>query len=145
MPFIHSQKDLTHITNNSIPTFVLLSSLIYYYRKIALWVVLTIWLGSGFLLWNIAESTGSYHIGISGVIYGLFSFLFVSGIFRKHTPMWAISLFVIFLYGSLIWGIFPTDKTHFLGRSFVWLNCRCSCGYCNQKQRTKSQEVQVRN
>ena len=110
MPFIHSQKDLTHITNNSIPTFVLLSSLIYYYRKIALWVVLTIWLGSGFLLWNIAESTGSYHIGISGVIYGLFSFLFVSGIFRKHTPMWAISLFVIFLYGSLIWGIFPTDK-----------------------------------
>lgn len=110
MPFIHSQKDLTHIANNSIPTFVLLSSLIYYYRKIAFWVVLTIWLGSSFLVWNIAENTGSYHIGISGVIYGLFSFLFVSGIFRKHTPMWAISLFVIFLYGSLIWGIFPTEK-----------------------------------
>ncbi|WP_139230269.1 rhomboid family intramembrane serine protease [Lishizhenia tianjinensis] len=110
MPFIHSQRDFTHIVNNSLPTFVLLAALIYYYRKIALYVVLAIWLGGGFLLWNLAPSTGSYHIGISGVIYGLFSFLFVSGIFRKRTPMWAISLFVIFLYGSLIWGIFPTEK-----------------------------------
>lgn len=97
MPFIHSQNDITHIVNNSIPAFILLAALIYYYRKVALYVVLAIWLGGGFLLWNIAENTGSYHIGISGVIYGLFSFLFVSGIFRKRTPMWPY-LFLLSFY-----------------------------------------------
>jgi membrane associated rhomboid family serine protease len=109
MPLIHGQKDFSHIINNSLPLLVLLATLIYFYRKIALYVVLFIWLGSGFLLWFIAENTGSYHIGMSGVIYGLFGFLFVSGFFRKYMPLKALSMFVVFLYGSLIWGVFPGE------------------------------------
>ena len=34
-------------------------------------------------------------------------FLFTSGVIRKYLPLQAISLFVVFVYGSLIWGIFP--------------------------------------
>jgi membrane associated rhomboid family serine protease len=109
MPFIHGQKDFSHIINNSLPLLVLLATLIYFYRKIALYVVLFIWLGGGFLLWFIAENTGSYHIGMSGVIYGLFGFLFVSGFLRKYMPLKALSMFVVFLYGSLIWGVFPGE------------------------------------
>lgn len=120
MPFIHGQKDFSHIINNSIPTFVLLSTVIYFYRGIAVYVILFIWLGSGFLLWFTAAESNSYHIGISGVIYGLFGFLFISGFIRSYLPLQAISLFVAFLYGSLIWGIFPTEpgiswQGHFLG------------------------------
>ena len=120
MPFIHGQKDFSHIINNSVPTFVLLSTVIYFYRSIAIYVVLFIWLGSGFLLWFTAAESYSYHIGISGVIYGLFGFLFISGFIRSYLPLQAISLFVAFLYGSLIWGIFPTEpgiswQGHFLG------------------------------
>ncbi|RFC53739.1 rhomboid family intramembrane serine protease [Brumimicrobium aurantiacum] len=110
MPFIHGQRDFSHIINNSIPTFVLLSALIYFYREIALYVVLFIWIGGGFLLWYIAQNTLSYHIGMSGVIYGLFGFLFMSGFFKKYLPLQAISLFVAFVYGSMIWGIFPMEE-----------------------------------
>jgi hypothetical protein len=64
--------------------------------------------------------SNSYHIGISGVIYGLFGFLFMSGFLRRYLPLQAISLFVVFVYGSLVWGIFPGEpgiswQGHFLG------------------------------
>ncbi len=111
MPFIHGQRDFSHIINNSIPIAILLSVTIYFYRSIAIYVITLIWLLGGFLLWAIAINEGVYHIGISGVIYGLFGFLFVSGFFKKYMPLQAISLFVVFVYGSLVWGIFPTDET----------------------------------
>ncbi|WP_107038899.1 rhomboid family intramembrane serine protease [Brumimicrobium mesophilum] len=110
MPFIHGQRDFSHIINNSVPTFILLSTLIYFYREIALYVVLFVWLGAGFLVWYLAVNTGSYHIGMSGVIYGLFGFLFISGFFKKYLPLQAISLFVAFVYGSMIWGVFPMEQ-----------------------------------
>lgn len=110
MPFIHGQKDFSHIINNSVPTVILLSTLIYFYRSIAIYVILFVWLGGGFLLWYLATNTGSYHIGMSGVIYGVFGFLFVSGLLRKYLPLQAISLFVVFIYGSLVWGIFPMEQ-----------------------------------
>lgn len=106
-PFIHSAEDIKHILSNSAPIFVLLASLIYFYKEIALKVFLIVWLGGGLLTWIYARE--SYHIGMSGVIYGLTSFLFTSGAIRKYKPLMGLSLFVVFLYGSLIWGIFPLE------------------------------------
>ena len=57
------------------------------------------------LLWLIGREV--YHIGASGVVYGLASFMFFSGIFRKNTQLLAFSLLITFLYGSMVWGIFP--------------------------------------
>lgn len=48
-----------------------------------------------------------WHIGASGVIYGLAFFLFFSGLLRKYAPLIAISLLVTFLYGGLVWQMFP--------------------------------------
>jgi len=45
--------------------------------------------------------------GASGIIYGLSSFLFFSGLIRKNTQLAALALVVAFLYGSMIWGLFP--------------------------------------
>lgn len=109
MPLIHSYNEIEHIVNNSIPTFVLLSSLIYYYRQIALKVFVFSWLFTGVGLWIIAGNSFSYHIGMSGIIYALAGFLFTSGVIRKYRPLQGISLFVVFVYGSLIWGIFPME------------------------------------
>lgn len=110
MPFIHGQKDYSHIINNSVPIAVLLGTLIYFYREIALYVILFIWIGGGFLLWYFAGNVNTYHIGMSGVIYGLFGFLILSGFFKKYLPLQAISFFVAFMYGSMIWGILPTEE-----------------------------------
>lgn len=104
-PLIHS--NISHLSNNSVPLFVLLASLFYFYRKIAFKVLFYGVFFSGFMCWLIARD--SYHIGASGVIYLLFSFVFFSGIIRKHYRLIAMSLVVIFLYGSMIWLLLPTE------------------------------------
>lgn len=109
MPFLHSYSNMGHIINNSFPTFVLLAALIYYYRPIALRVLVISWILTGLGLWLFAENNNSYHIGMSGVIYALAGFLFTSGVIRKYRPLQAISLFVAFVYGSMVWGIFPME------------------------------------
>lgn len=102
-PFLHG--DINHIYNNSIPLFVLSLSLFYFYNKIAWKVIGFGILLSGFLTWLIA-SNGN-HIGASGLVYVLVSFMFFKGIFAKHYRLIALSLLVIFLYGSMIWYVFP--------------------------------------
>jgi membrane associated rhomboid family serine protease len=101
--FIHS--DANHLFNNSIPLFVLLLSTFYFYRDIAYKVLIFGGLLSGLLTWGIARD--SYHIGASGIVYLLFSFIFFSGIIRKHYRLVSISLIIIFLYGSMIWYVRP--------------------------------------
>jgi membrane associated rhomboid family serine protease len=101
--FIHS--DTKHLFNNSIPLFVLLLSLFYFYKGIAYQVLLYGAIASGFLTWVFARE--SYHIGASGIVYLLFSFIFFSGMIRKHYRLVAVSLIVIFLYGSMIWYVLP--------------------------------------
>jgi len=110
MPLIHSQNDFRHIINNSIPTFFLLAALVYFYREIAFKVFFYGWILTGVLVWVYAQNKGSYHIGMSGLIYLLAAFLFVSGVIRKFLPLQAISMFVVFIYGSMIWGIFPMEE-----------------------------------
>ena len=101
--FIHSNT--SHLFNNSIPLFVLLSSLFYFYKEVAYKVLFFCGFFAGFITWMIARE--SYHIGASGIVYVLFSFVFFSGIIKKHYRLVALSLIVIFLYGSMIWYILP--------------------------------------
>lgn len=106
-PFIHGS--IQHLYHNSIPLFVLSMALFYFYRHIAWKVIIFGILMSGFLTWCIGRP--SYHIGASGLIYVLFSFMFFKGVFTKYYRLIALSLLVIFLYGSMIWYVFPVDET----------------------------------
>ena len=102
-PFIHSNT--SHLFNNSVPLGVLLAAIFFFYNKIALRILFLGTVFTGIFTWILA--TKSYHIGASGVVYMLFSFIFFSGIIRKHYRLIALSLIVIFLYGGMIWYIFP--------------------------------------
>lgn len=103
MPFIHG--DWNHLLSNSTPFLFLGSMLFYFYREVAWKILLLIWILSGIWLWIGARE--SYHIGASGVIYGMASFLFVSGIIRNNRRLLTLTMIVAFLYGSMIWGFFP--------------------------------------
>lgn len=105
-PFIHS--GMTHLWHNTTPLLVLCAALFYFYRQISWKVLMWIVFLSGFGTWLIGRP--SYHIGMSGVIYALVSFLFFKGIIVKHYRLTALSLLVVFLYGSLIWGTLPTRE-----------------------------------
>jgi len=101
--FVHA--DWTHLINN-VFSFVLLSGFLYYfYNQIASKVLVHSYVFSGLILWLIGRD--SWHIGASGLIYSIAFFLFFSGIIRKYVPLIAISFIVAFVYGSMIWHIFP--------------------------------------
>lgn len=104
-PLIHG--GIKHIVANSLPLFALSSLLFYFYRNLSFKVLAICYLFSGVLVWIIGRP--SYHVGASGIIYGLAAFLFVSGLIRKHLGLMAISFLVAFQYGSMIWGIFPIE------------------------------------
>ena len=101
--FVHA--DWSHLANNVI-SFVVLGSLLYYfYKELATKVMVISYFFSGLILWFIGRD--SWHIGASGLIYSLAFFLFFSGFIRKYVPLIAISLVVAFIYGSMVWHIFP--------------------------------------
>lgn len=104
-PFIHG--DIPHLLSNTMPIILLSSVLFYFYDSIAWRVLVFSWLLSGVLTWFIGRE--SYHIGASGLIYALAFFLFFSGLFRKNKRLMAISLIITFLYGGLVWGVFPNE------------------------------------
>ncbi len=115
-PFIHSNYD--HLISNSVPFLVLSFALFYFYRKLAYRILFLIYLLSGLCVW--LGGRDAYHVGASGIIYGLASFLFFSGVFRKDANLLTISIIVVFLYGSMFWGIFPLKpgiswESHFWG------------------------------
>jgi membrane associated rhomboid family serine protease len=102
-PLIHSGYD--HLISNTLPLLVLGTALFYFYRELGLRITLFSWIISGIWVWVFARP--SYHIGASGIIYAWAAFLFVSGVIRRHPRLMALSLLVAFLYGSMVWGIFP--------------------------------------
>jgi membrane associated rhomboid family serine protease len=102
-PLIHA--DLNHLFANSVPLLVMGTGTVFFYRSLSYRVFIIIWLVSGLCVW--LGGRPSYHIGASGLVYGLAAFLFVSGAIRRDTRLAAISFVVVFLYGGLIWGIFP--------------------------------------
>ena len=112
-PFIHA--DLEHLYNNSLPLFALLAALQFFYRKQSIKVLFYGIALSGAITWLIARD--SYHIGASGLIYVLFSFIFFKGIQTKHIRLVALSLAVIVVYGGLVWYIFPTPAV--LGKNSI--------------------------
>jgi membrane associated rhomboid family serine protease len=102
-PMIHGS--VAHLSANTLPVWVLSVMLFYFYRPIAWKVFVFIWLITGIWVWFLGRE--SYHIGVSGIIYGLASFLFFSGLIRRDNRLLAIAFLVAFLYGSLVWGLFP--------------------------------------
>jgi membrane associated rhomboid family serine protease len=105
-PLIHA--NIKHLFSNSLPILFLGTGIIYFYRNSSYKVFCLIYLGTGIFDWIFARK--AYHIGASGIIYGLVTFLFFSGIIRRDTRAIALALLVTFLYGSLIWGVLPLDS-----------------------------------
>ena len=102
-PFIHS--DFNHLFSNTFPFLILGTALFFFYKEYAFKVFVLMYFFSGFWVWLAARS--SYHIGASGIIYALASFLVFSGLIHKNKSLSSISLMIIFIYGSMVWGIFP--------------------------------------
>src|SRR5690625_7988464 len=81
--------------------------IIHFYKKISAPVIALIWLLTGFLVWIFAKP--AYHIGASGLVYGMVSFIFWTGLFNQDRRSIVLALVMLFLYGGMFIGILP-DK-----------------------------------
>lgn len=108
--FLH--KDFLHLFNNSLPLFVAIVSLKYFYTRNSLKILILLWLLSGFITWLIGSE--GIHIGASGWVYACLSFLFFGSLFSRNNNFLAFSLVLVFLYGAMIWGIIPLRQEAFI-------------------------------
>ena len=104
-PLIHG--GFAHLIANSLPLLVVGTAMLHLYPSVARWVLPAVYLGSGVAVWLFARE--SVHIGASGLVYGLVSYVFVAGMIRRDRRAIAASLLVCFMYGSLAWGVLPTQ------------------------------------
>lgn len=102
-PLVHGSWE--HVLSNALPLAILGGLLFTIYREIAYKVFFIIYFTTGFWVWIMARD--SYHIGASGVLYGLWTFILFSGFMRRRADLVVASFFVAFLYGSMFWGLFP--------------------------------------
>ncbi len=114
MPFLH--VDIQHLISNSIPLFVLLC-LLAGSRSSSFKTVIAIAFTGGLLLWFFGRS--AVHIGASGLIFGLMSFLIAAGYFERQLKSIAIAMLVGFLYGGTLFsGMIPKSGVSWDGHLF---------------------------
>lgn len=115
-PLLHA--NFFHLISNTLPIFVLLVTLLIFYKKEAASVIIFSVLAGGLLVWIFGRSAS--HVGISGLIYSLAAFLITAGFLKKDFKSVLVSIIIIVMYGGLIWGIFPgrfwvSWEGHFFG------------------------------
>jgi membrane associated rhomboid family serine protease len=113
--FLHGS--LSHIVSNTLPLLLAITALFGNYPKTAKKVLILSILLTGFLVWSFARSAN--HIGASGLLYCLLTYIFISGFIKKDIQSIGISLTIAFLYGSLIFGIIP-DKEYISWESHLF-------------------------
>ncbi len=102
-PLLHA--DFTHLIANSLPLLILGTVMLHLYPNSALRVLPVVYLGPGIVVWAFGQE--GVHVGASGLVYGLVSYIFVGGLIRRDRRAIAASLLVCFMYGTLAWGVLP--------------------------------------
>jgi membrane associated rhomboid family serine protease len=115
-PLIHGSW--SHLLSNSFALLILGTTLRYGYPRAAGPALFVIYLLSGLGVWFLGRE--SYHIGASGLTHGMMFFIFTTGILRRDRLSIALSMIVFFLYGGMVWSIFPQEpgisfESHFFG------------------------------
>ncbi|PJA96061.1 MAG: rhombosortase [Ignavibacteriales bacterium CG_4_9_14_3_um_filter_34_10] len=105
-PLLHS--DFGHLISNSIPLLILGIAINYFYPLSSKKIWFLMYIIPGLFVWFFGRN--GIHIGASGIVYGLWSFIFFSGVIRRDRRAIALALLALFIYGGLIIGIFPIKK-----------------------------------
>lgn len=107
-PLVHG--GMLHLISNSVPLLFLGSMLFYFYPRIAPSVFAWCYLLTNSMVWLLSPRV-SYHIGASGLVYGLSAFLIFFGLLRWDFWSLLISAVVFLTYGGIFYGIIP-DNPH---------------------------------
>lgn len=114
-PWIHG--DWAHLFYNSAPLIALSLVMFYFYPRVARSSIVMVYLMTGIGVWLFGKS--NFHIGASGVIYGMLSFVFWTGVFRWNVKSIVLALIILFFYQGFFTGLIPKDgvswESHLFG------------------------------
>lgn len=129
-PLIHGS--LAHVFSNTLPIIILGTALLYGYPRAARIVLPVLYIGTGIGVWLFGRS--AWHIGASGLVFGMMFFIAAIGVLRWDTRSIALAMVVFLLYGGMVWGVLPGDpsvsfESHLAGALLgvalaVWLKNR---------------------
>jgi membrane associated rhomboid family serine protease len=134
-PFVHGTAE--HLLSNSVPFLVLGGLLFYFYPKLANQVFFRCYFFTNILVWLFARPF--WHIGASGLVYGIAFFLISFGFFKRNLKSVLISTSVIIFYGGIIYTLFPLDyrvswESHLFGAITGVTNAFLLRNYQKRKQ-----------
>lgn len=92
--------------------------IVLYFPNVKWKIISLIWLVTGVLLWIIGE-VGTTHIGASGLVYGYIAFVITHAFINRNKQSIAAAFILIFLYGGLIYGVFP-EYGLLIGKNISW-------------------------
>lgn len=105
-PLLHANA--AHLISNMVPLAVM-GTVAALRDWRAFWTALALIVAvSGLGVWLISPP-GSVTVGASGIVFGLFGYLIGRGVFLRRLADIAIGVLLILVYGSMVWGIFPTQ------------------------------------
>lgn len=107
MPLLHG--GIVHMANNALPLLLLGTGLFWFYPHTAWKVIPWFWVLPGLFVWLIGAD-GSNHIGLSGFNFALLGYVALGGFLRRDAGTLSLSVAVLFYYGGMFSGIFPTEK-----------------------------------
>lgn len=105
-PFFHS--DPIHLISNTIPFLFLGVTLFFYYPDKAKKVFLGCYILTNVLVWLFARQ--ETHIGASGIVYALATFLIAYGLVKREKQSLFISMVTLLLYGSIYSGLLSLEE-----------------------------------
>lgn len=129
-PLLHGS--VAHLVSNTMPLLILGTVLYMFYDRIAGRVFLQCYFFTTLLVWLFGRQF--YHIGASGLIYGLASFLMFFGLFRRDFRSLLISIIIVIFYGSIFYGVLPMQpgvswESHLFGGIIGFFNAVNTSAY----------------
>lgn len=105
-PLVHGS--LNHLFSNLPPLLFSIFLIRYFYKKQFALIFIANYLLTGVMVWCFARDVS--HIGISGVVYALISFIFWTGIFVRNKTSIILALLVLMVYSGMFSGILPLPE-----------------------------------
>jgi len=107
-PLLHA--DIRHLAANALPLWILVTLLFAHQKYRPTRTFSWIWIGSGAGTWLIGRNVGNdVHIGASALIFGITTYLLLSGILMRSWRSFFIALAVFICFGGIFYGLIPQN------------------------------------